>query len=85
MAPKTTEPPTEPPKADGKPAIRADISEEMDDEIEKAVALMKLRGDKDRDNRSKLIRSFVEKGLKELAADVAEAEAAVRKTPKPTT
>lgn len=79
MAQKTTDPP----ETEDKPAIRADISSEMNEEIEKAVALMKLRGDKDRNNRSKLIRSFVEEGLKKLAPEIAEAEAAIRKPRKP--
>lgn len=76
MAPKTAEPKTE------KAAIRADIPTEMDDEIERAVALMKLRGDKALDNRSKLIRYFVERGLAELAPEIEAAQAAVRKPKK---
>ena len=61
--------------------IRADIPPELDEKIEKAVALMKFRGDKELGDRSKLIRKAVEDYLATLEADIARMEAAAKEPP----
>ena len=50
--------------------LRADITPELDEQIDLAVALMKLRGNKELSDRSKLIRRAVEQYLEGLRADI---------------
>ena len=65
-----------PPKA----ALRADCTPEMDKQIEDAVAILCLRGE--RTDKSKFIRDAVEKRLQELAPIIERAQQAVRTPPK---
>lgn len=63
--------------------IRADITAELDDQIDKAVALMKFRGDKERSDRSKLIRKVLEEYVATLETDIARMEAVAKEQAPP--
>lgn len=66
------------PKTPKQRPIRADITPEMDADLDKLVGLYKLRGDQERGDRSKVVRYAVEKLINEMRAEIEKAEAAAK-------
>lgn len=60
-----------------RPSLKADITPELDELVDKAVATLRLRGEKI--DRSKFIRDAVERRLRELEPIIANAEAGANK------